>query len=489
MIDILLQIGATKLALSIVLAALVWLVQQHVARPAIVHTLWLLVLGTLLVPAFVPLRVLPERTEVEVAMAPEGGPRAVQGPGMSGHEMGPKQGYRVNSESLVVLAWLLGSAGFFGWTLVRTIRFQRKLTVAARPAPPGLRWQAAEIGGNLGLRRVPRIYTTNARLRPMVWWAGGRVRILIPSVFLAELDETELRALLAHELAHVRRRDHLVRVLEWLVCSAYWWNPVVWWVRRELRSAEESCCDIVAVSAAKSTRGRYARSLLRAVEVMSSAPIRRTPSLASAADIGRDSRLVEKRLRTVLATPPASPAPRWRRAAGRASLACGLSLGLVYCDATERLAVPETEQAPTPAESQLVAGAPTEESGLILFLPTLRRDWFVVWNEEAVVPGPSPYAISVAAPPDCFLDPPEPKEGDLQWARDRVDKHIACMMAWAERMEAQGVRLGPNGGCIGFDVVPERPIWSCTSMTPADIKPLMKVGAVGIVPRKRGPGE
>ena len=40
----------------------------------------------------------------------------------------------------------------------------------------------------------------------MVWWTGGRVRILIPSVFLAELDETGLRALLAHELAHVRRR-------------------------------------------------------------------------------------------------------------------------------------------------------------------------------------------------------------------------------------------------------------------------------------------
>lgn len=488
MTDILLQIGATKLAVSIVLAAMVWLVQQRVARPAIVHTLWLLVLGTLLVPAVVPLRVLPEQAEVEVVAVLGGGPQTVANNGISDPAVGPDQRLKEIGRRLLALAWVLGAAGFFGWTLIRTIRFQRTLTRAARPVPE-MQQHAAEINETLGLARVPRFYTTSAHMRPMVWWTGGRVRVVIPSVFLAELDEKELRAVMAHELAHVRRHDHLVRVLEWLVCSAYWWNPVVWWVRRALRSAEESCCDIVAVSAAKSTRGRYARSLLRAVEVMSSAPIRRTPALASAADIGRDSRLVEKRLRTVLATPPPSPAPRWRRAAGRASLACGLSLGLVYCDAAERLAVPETEQVPTPAESQLVGGAPTEESGLIVLHSALRRDWFVVWNEEAVVPGPRPHAISVVAPPDCFLDPAEPKDGDLQWASDRVDKHIACMMAWAERMEAQGVGLGPNGGCIGFDVVPERPIWSCTSMTPADTKPLMKVGAVGIVPRKRGPGE
>ena len=257
--------------------------------------------------------------------------------------MGPERWLTENGRSLVALAWLLGSVGFFGWTLVRTVRFQRTLTRAARPAPQLERY-AAEIGGALGLPRVPRIYSTSPRLRPMVWWTGGRVRVLIPSVLLAELDQTELRAVLAHELAHVRRRDQLVRVVEWLACSAYWWNPVIWWARREMRSAEESCCDILAVSAMNLTRSRYAGSLLRAVEVMSVTPIRRTPALASAAGGGRDSRRLEKRLRTVLATAPISSAPRWLRTAGRASLACGLSLGVVYCATAERLVRPETGQ-------------------------------------------------------------------------------------------------------------------------------------------------
>ena len=353
MTDILLQIGATKLVLGVALAGVVWLVTRRVARPAIVHSMWLMVLGAMLVPAVVPLRVLPEMVEggvvagvveelevqpfriqpedaaFEVAVQSEGSPPAVDETAVSEQPTAPRGVLRKNGKPMVALVWLLGSAGFFGWTLVRTLRFQRRLTRAARPAPQ-LQRLAAEIGDTLGLSRLPRVCTTSARLRPMVWWAGGRVRILIPAVFIADLDETELRAVLAHELAHVRRRDYLVRIVEWLACSAYWWNPVVWWARRELRSAEESCCDIVAVSAVKSTPGRYARSLLRVVEVISAGRVGRTPALASAAGAG-DSKLLEKRLRTVLGSARGSPAPRRLRAFRRAAAAGGLSLGLVYC--------------------------------------------------------------------------------------------------------------------------------------------------------------
>ena len=411
MTDFLLQIAATKLALSVALAGLVWLALRRVTRPAVAHTLWLLVLGAMLIPAVIPLHVLPEQAGVEAVLAPEGMPRAVHRTGMGGHEMRPQQWVRGNAESLVVLAWLLGSAGFFGWTLVRTVRFQRELTRAARPAPR-LRRRAAEIGGNLGLRRVPRIYTTDARLRPMVWWTGGRVRILIPSVFPAELDKTELCALLAHELAHVRRRDHLVRVVEWLACSAWWWNPIVWWARRELRSAEESSCDILAVSAMEATRGRYAGSLLRAVEVLSAAPVQRTPALASAADVGRDSKRLEKRLRTVLGAAPDSAAPRWLRAAGRVALACGLCIGLVYCDAAERVETTETENPP---------GAQVRDTASFLFAPDTLRDWLVLWTpgryREGWYPGeymrgPGPLAMAQDPTTSCRLDAAAWNEGD-----------------------------------------------------------------------------
>ena len=273
---------------------------------------------------------------------------------VSAYGIAPRGWLTQNGRPLAALLWLLGSAGFFGWTVVRTVRFQRTLTRAARPAPQ-LQRLAAEIGHTLGLPRVPRVYTTGARLRPLVWWAGGSVRILIPSVFVAELDAKELRAVLAHELAHVRRRDYLVRVVELLACSAYWWNPVVWWAKRKMRSAEESSCDILAVSATRLTRDRYAESLLRVVEIMSAVPVPRAPALASAADSCLDSRRLEKRLRTVLATPPVSPTPGRLRVAGAAALTCGLSLGLVHCTPGERLAF-DQPLLPTPAMSEDCTG-------------------------------------------------------------------------------------------------------------------------------------
>ena len=54
--------------------------------------------------------------------------------------------------------------------------------------------------------------------------------------------------IVAHELAHVRRRDYLVRWVEWLACVCFWWNPVVWWAQRNLRAMEEICCDDLVLS-------------------------------------------------------------------------------------------------------------------------------------------------------------------------------------------------------------------------------------------------
>ena len=53
--------------------------------------------------------------------------------------------------------------------------------------------------------------------------------VAITEGILGVMNERELTGVLAHELAHVRRRDHLVRWLEWLACVAFWWNPVAWW--------------------------------------------------------------------------------------------------------------------------------------------------------------------------------------------------------------------------------------------------------------------
>ena len=76
-------------------------------------------------------------------------------------------------------------------------------------------------------------------------------------------------ALVAHELAHFRRRDHWVRWLEAVVLAVYWWHPVAWWARRGLRAAEERCCDAWAVWLLDGNARSYGETLLVTVDFLS----------------------------------------------------------------------------------------------------------------------------------------------------------------------------------------------------------------------------
>jgi beta-lactamase regulating signal transducer with metallopeptidase domain len=69
---------------------------------------------------------------------------------------------------------------------------------------------------------------------------GGKSRypVVLPMRLLSALDKQQTAMVLAHELAHLRRRDHWVRGLELVVSVLYWWNPLVWWVRRRLHAVE-----------------------------------------------------------------------------------------------------------------------------------------------------------------------------------------------------------------------------------------------------------
>ncbi len=346
MSDLLLQIGGTKLVLSGVLACAAWIVHRRFRLPGVSYLMWLLVLVILLVPAFMPVPVLPVAAGVEtgLGLVSAGSSEAAGSSGFYGTALGSwldaigKQG--------LVMAWLLGTAALLGWSLWRAVRFRRTLTQALEPAPPELQRQAAWISRRLGLSRVPKIDTTHARISPMVWWTGGRVRVLIPNFLLAELSDEEARSILAHELAHVRRRDHLVRWLEWAACSVFWWNPAAWWASRELRAAEEACCDALVPAAAGSRPKSYASALLRVVDAANESPMLRTPVMVSPASGVGQTRSLERRLKMIVEKNTATT-PRWLRTAAWIAVICALPLGLVYCGQPDTAATPDGETTET----------------------------------------------------------------------------------------------------------------------------------------------
>jgi GWxTD domain-containing protein len=84
--------------------------------------------------------------------------------------------------------------------------------------------------------------------------------ILVPAGLLANLPADQIQAVLLHELAHVRRCDYLVNVLQRWIEALFFYHPAVWWMSHVVRTERENCCDDIAVSAS-GDRHRYAQAL------------------------------------------------------------------------------------------------------------------------------------------------------------------------------------------------------------------------------------
>ncbi len=120
----------------------------------------------------------------------------------------------------------------------------------------------------LGMRNCPSIRILDAHVPPLVFAAWRSLILLIPARLLRGLDREQLHAVLVHELAHIRRRDHLTRWFEIFVRGIFWWHPLAWWASRQLRQAEEECCDAWVVWALPDSRRSYGEALLWTIEFL-----------------------------------------------------------------------------------------------------------------------------------------------------------------------------------------------------------------------------
>jgi hypothetical protein len=98
-----------------------------------------------------------------------------------------------------------------------------------------------------------------------------RPAILLPASALLNLTPQQLEAVLAHELAHIRRHDYAVNLLQNLVEGLLFYHPAVWWVGKQVRAEREQCCDDLAVPVCGGVR-QYAQALTAMEEARMPAP-------------------------------------------------------------------------------------------------------------------------------------------------------------------------------------------------------------------------
>jgi beta-lactamase regulating signal transducer with metallopeptidase domain len=229
--------------------------------------------------------------------------------------------------------WILGIVVLATLALARIVALKR-LVRRAEPAPGWVHQDVAECCQSLGIRRIPQIRMLEIAISPLVGAIGWRPLLLLPRNFYGELSKNERQLLLAHEIAHLRRWDHLRAWLELVAVTIFWWDPLAWYARRRSRQAAEDCCDSWVVHWFPERAADYAEVLLKCVDLCSP-PSRRLPGPMYA--MSRFA-LTRQRLLAILA----SPRPPQMSRLGTISV---LAIALVFLSSIPVAGQPRTDAA------------------------------------------------------------------------------------------------------------------------------------------------
>ncbi len=252
-------------------------------RPAAMHVLWMLVLAKFVTPAILPVPILPARinaaahstksdatNEAALAVLDAGGtaetaetvlPKSIPQPqAMSGSD---RWATLLISFSCFVSALLVVRTSLHG------VRFHGWLKSVSQP-DARLDRLLQRGRTQMGLSRSPDVQSLAALCAPFLWAGGRRACIFVPQTVIETLDDEQLTGVLCHELVHHARRDAWSSLFASTVAAACWWNPLVWWARRQLRLTQELCCDAQVLQRSGRSRRAYAETLLTTLELVTS---------------------------------------------------------------------------------------------------------------------------------------------------------------------------------------------------------------------------
>jgi bla regulator protein BlaR1 len=167
--------------------------------------------------------------------------------------------HATSQASLIVLLWFV----IFCFKVVHMMTaFVYNSRVKSQKIIVATEWsdKVAALCEQLNIKRTVRLFESAIVKIPVVI---GHIKpvIFIPVGLLTNLPRGEVEAVLLHELAHIRRNDFLVNMLQVIAETIFFFNPALLWMSNVLREERENCCDDVAVSFTKSKK-QYIQALI-----------------------------------------------------------------------------------------------------------------------------------------------------------------------------------------------------------------------------------
>lgn len=168
--------------------------------------------------------------------------------------------------SQFVLIYLIGVA-VFGLRLVGGWLYLQQLSrTAVQPTVSTWAELTSRLRSVLAIQPVIQVRESARVAVPMVVGVLKPI-LLLPFGLAANLSTREIEAVLAHELAHVKRHDYAVNLLQSVVEVLYFFHPALWWLSARVREEREHCCDDLAVQACEGNARLLAQALARVEEL------------------------------------------------------------------------------------------------------------------------------------------------------------------------------------------------------------------------------
>lgn len=269
-------------------------------------------------------------------------PRSLM-PSGQGISSGPWLGLR--GYLLPFLPWALGCWGLGAVLLALRLAggwlWMQRLRLDLQPIEAAWASRIHALAIQVGLHRPFRMGLSHRVRSPQVLgWIHPL--LLIPVGLLSGLDPAAAEALLVHELAHIRRHDYFVNLLQCAVEVLLFYHPAVWWISRRVRAEREACCDDMAMQFCGDALA-YAETLNQLDDLHA-----RISSPAQGADGGT----LMERINRLLLPPPTAPRRAWLIPVLALSLVATAGLMAQAPEKPQAAKSHETAEAPKKAERE-----------------------------------------------------------------------------------------------------------------------------------------
>jgi len=176
----------------------------------------------------------------------------------------------INHSELIVLIWIIGvlilGAKFTG-AYIYANRFRKRCTI---DIPDIWTVRIEKIAEKINLKtKIRAVKSAFVRIPFVTGWL--KPVVILPASVLSGIPVEQVEAIIAHELAHIKRNDYLVNIFQSFIEIIMFFNPSVWWISDIIRKERENCCDDIALAAGTKSLV-YVKALASMQEISLSPP-------------------------------------------------------------------------------------------------------------------------------------------------------------------------------------------------------------------------